>query len=180
MATFPLLAAVLAAVLAGCASTPPAPGAAPAPAPSATAGPDGGAGDGGSTGTVMTDPAQGYRPAHELKFDGPATGMVTVGRVDCSRVGPDTYAWVLAADISGTPLQLTFNTNRYRGAGNYPLSGTGSVLTMKFGDRTAATDASHTGTFTVDEDSETGSIEATLGTSGGQQKISGPWSCTGE
>jgi hypothetical protein len=174
LATLPLLAAVLA----GCTSTPPAP--APGATPGPTAAPAGPDPDGGGTGTVMTDPAQGYRPAHELKFDGPATGMVTVGRVDCSRVGPDTYSWVLAADLSGTPLQLKFDTNRYRGAGSYQLSGSGSVLTMKFGDRTAATDSSHTGTFTVDEDSETGSIEATLGTSGGQQKITGPWSCTGE
>lgn len=173
LATLPLLVAVAT----GCTSAPPAPApdAPTGPAPAAPASPD----EGGTSGTVMTDPAQGYRPAHELRFDGPATGMITVGRVDCTRVDPTTYAWILAADIGGTPLRLTFNTNRYRGAGNYPLSGA-SVLSMAFGDRTATTDGSHTGTFTIDEDSETGSIEATLSSPGGQQRISGPWSCTGE
>lgn len=171
-----LLTCVLVCGMSGCTTAPPvpAPESSPVPAPVAPDAPDG-----ESSGTVMTDPAQGYRPAHELRFTGPADGMITVGRVDCSRLGPTTYNWTLAGDIGGTPLKLTFSTDRYSGPGSYPVAAD-STLSMTYGDRTATTDRSHTGTFTVDEDSETGSIQATLGSSGGQQRISGPWSCTGE
>lgn len=171
----PLVAGAL--LLTGCGSVlPQGPAATPAPAPAPAAPPAPG------DGTTMTDPAQGYRPAQELKFDGLADGLVTNAKVDCTRINPTTYAWMLTGDIGGTKLELTFNTNRFRGAGQYPVSGIGEsgVMTMTFGDRTAATDAAHTGTFTLEDDGETGSINATLNSPRGQQRVTGPWSCTAD
>jgi hypothetical protein len=132
------------------------------------------------SGPTMTDPSHGYRPAQELKFSGAADGMITNAKVDCTRLADaTTYAWTLTGDLAGTKLVLRFNTNRYRGGGTYRVNtaGDGGVMTMNLGDRTGTTDSSHGGTFTVDESGDTGSMNVVLD-AGGDQRVTGPWSCT--
>jgi hypothetical protein len=176
----PLAVGTLAAgalLLTGCGAPgiPSAPGSSATPAPAAppAAGP---------SGTVLTDPAQGYRPAQELVFSGLVDGQINNAKVDCNQISATSYTWTLTGELGGGNLELTFNTNRFRGPGKYQVNGISDagVMTMTAGSQTAASDAAHGGTFTVDEVSETGSMNLDLNSPDGKQHVSGPWSCTGD
>lgn len=148
----------------------------------------------GQTGTAFADtpvaPAA-YAPsavdpasAQNITLTGSTTAEITTAAVSCTRLADAAYAWELKTDINGVPLDITFNTNNYRGATTYNTTGVtdenGGLMTLGTDTVQVATNGFSTGTFTVDQDETTGSINADLDDFATNQlvHVTGTWTCS--
>lgn len=119
-----------------------------------------------------------------VTLSGTASGPVTDVAVECNDLGDNAYAWQLTGQLGESALNLTFNTNNYRGAATYNATGVtdeqGGLMTLEVGQVQVTTDGDTPGTFTVGDDERSGSVNADLrnyGT-GEQVHVEGTWHCS--
>ena len=139
----------------------------------------------GTTGDPPPGADGGSAAGTRLDVRGYATGTLVSPQVTCTRLADSSWSWTATGSIDGSPLEITFNTNNYRGAGVYRTTGItdeqGGLLTVYAGTVAFATNGADTGTLTVADDERSGSIDAELdqGTGVDQRlQLSGSWRCS--
>ena len=137
--------------------------------------------DAGPTTGTGTGTGQDAQP---LRLTGSVTGTLGTTEVSCDRLADASWAWTAKGSLDGTPVEITFNTNTFRGAAGYRTTGitdeTGGLATLTSGQVQVSSNGETTGTFTVADDQRSGSIDTDLDNSpfGQQVHITGSWRCS--
>lgn len=124
------------------------------------------------------------RTAQTLHLTGSVTGTFTPDAVSCDRLAGASWSWTATGSVHGTPVEITFDTNAFRGAAAYRTTGVtdeaGGLATLTSGDVQVTTNGDTAGTFTVARHERSGSIDTTLENSpyGQQVHVSGSWRCS--
>lgn len=134
-----------------------------------------------STGSGGASTGQTAQP---LRLTGSVAGTVKTTDVTCDRLAGSSWSWTAKGSVDGAPVEITFNTNHYRGAAGYATTGVtdeaGGLATLTSGEVQVASNGDTRGTFTVADDQRSGSIDADLENSafGQQVHVSGSWRCS--
>ncbi|WP_232666496.1 hypothetical protein [Pseudonocardia sp. TRM90224] len=121
-------------------------------------------------------------PDEVLTVSGSLGGTVEATSVTCTRLAGDSWSWLLEGSVDGTPVEITFNTNNYKGAGDYNATGVtdeaGGLVTLTAGEVQVVTNGATTGKFTVAADEKSGSIDAALTSPTQEVRVVGSWLCS--
>lgn len=138
-------------------------------------------------------PAQGADtlvPAQQLDLSGSANGVfTTASKAQCS-TEPTTpaFSWSAQGSLNGSPVDISYNTNNYRGPGSYNVTGItddrGGQMVLEVGDPKSpgsvqvASNGDTRGTFTIGEDQKSGTLDTELtGNDNQRVRIKGSWKC---
>ena len=92
--------------------------------------------DAGPT-TPAPAPAPG-QSAQPLRLTGSLAGTLDTTEVSCDRLADSSWAWTAKGQVEGFPVEITFNTNHFRGAGDYNTTGitdeAGGLVTLSSGE----------------------------------------------
>jgi hypothetical protein len=119
-----------------------------------------------------------------LSLSGSASGFIASAKVECTRLAGSSFAWQLSGLLNGANLEVTFNTNNYRGAGAYNATSItddrGGLMTLQVGNVRVFSNGFSQGTFIVGGDQRSGSMSADLDDAGTKQhvQIKGLWRCS--
>ncbi|WP_232666495.1 serine/threonine-protein kinase [Pseudonocardia sp. TRM90224] len=132
-------------------------------------------------------PANSSGTAQALEVGGFASGTLTSATATCMKLGGDSWSWTVKGSIDDATVEITFNTNYFRGAGDYNTTSItderGGFMTMYAGTAAFITGGANTGKFTVADDQLSGTIDTSLsgasGVGGDQQiTVNGSWRCS--
>lgn len=138
-------------------------------------------------------PAQGRDtlvPAQQLALSGSANGVFTAAsKAECS-IEPTTpaFSWSAQGSLNGSPVDIGYNTNNYRGPGTYNVTGItddhGGQMVLEVGNQKSAgfvqvaSNGDTRGTFTIGEDQKSGTVDTELtGNDNQRVRIKGSWKC---
>lgn len=135
-------------------------------------------------GALLADPTHDL-PANALHVEGSVDGNLDNPEVTCAKLADAAWSWTATGTVDGVPVEITFNTNHFRGAGDYATTGVtdeaGGLATLNADDGAVivTSNADTVGTFTVGDDERNGSIDTTLDNAPYDQQVhvSGVWSC---
>jgi hypothetical protein len=134
-----------------------------------------------STGSGGADTGQTAQP---LQLTGSLAGTMDTTEVTCDRLAESSWSWTAKGSVDGSPVEITFNTNNFRGAADYNTTGVtdeaGGLATLESGEVQVTSNGDTPGTFTVADGERSGSIDADLTNSafGQQVHVSGSWTCS--
>ncbi len=119
-----------------------------------------------------------------LLLTGSVAGTFVPSDVSCEVLAGTAMAWTATGTADGTPVTITFNTNNYRGPGVYATTGVtdeaGGLATLVTEEAQVASNGATVGTFTVNDDNRSGSIDTELTDSalGLRVHVTGSWRCS--
>ena len=121
----------------------------------------------------------------ELEVGGYANGPLVSPHVQCTRQTDSSWTWTVTGAIDGSPLEINFTTNYYRGSADYNVTGItdeqGGQLTVYAGTVSFVSNATSSGTLTVAADEQSGTISADIedSTDPNQRiQLNGSWRCS--
>lgn len=138
----------------------------------------------GTAGTAFADTTPA--PVHPLTVTGDVTGTVTDASASCIPLVDGYYSWELKGQVDGAPIDISFNTANFHGAGVYHATGItddeGGLVVLESGATQVVTDGANVGTFTIDPADahgrlRTGSINTDLNDNGQHVHVQGSWTC---
>ena len=133
-------------------------------------------------GAALATAGTAFADTPGLTVSGDATGTVTHAAVSCVPLGNGNYSWELKGRVDQAPIDITFTTAAFHGAGTYKTTGitddAGGLATLETGDLQVVTNGDTVGSFTIDQHEHSGSINTDLTNNGQHVHVQGHWTCS--